>query len=83
MTGSSRHAGRYGMYTSEKLAATGVAEEPSAERDADGAAQRNYQPPALIFNVCFLIYTSIAAGAGVIAASAALLATWGRSSPPV
>ena len=34
MTGSYRHAGRYGMYTSEKLAATGVTAEPSATATA-------------------------------------------------
>ena len=34
MTGSSRQAGRYGMYTSEKLAATGVTAEPSATATA-------------------------------------------------
>ena len=34
MTGSSRQAGRYGMYTSEKLAATGVTAEPSTTATA-------------------------------------------------
>ena len=34
MTGSSRHDGRYGMYTSEKLAATGVTAEPSTTATA-------------------------------------------------